>query len=188
MSIALGTGSPTGPDLYPFPAVMHQVVADPDQVPDPGEVRVLFGKQRFFAYFEDLLVFCRERGPVKVVLVPPLLPNCPEQGLGCLIVEEICVVRRIGPELVYRGFKECDRGEERVEHECLVPETLLRWKRAGASVFLFQPEPHPAEECGGLDIAHGETVPEPDDDPIIGRLTVFFVHRTISFLFRTVKR
>ena len=75
MGLRVGAGCPICPDDYPFTPVMHQVIADPDQVPYASVVRVVLIEKGFFPDFQDLLVFVRQRGAIEVILVLPFLPD-----------------------------------------------------------------------------------------------------------------
>ena len=142
MGLRVGTGCPVGLDDYPFTAVMHKVITDPDQVLYARIVRVILLKERFFPNFQDLLVFVRQRGAIKVILVLPFLPDSLEQCLVLFIGKEIRIVRRIGPELVDGGLEECNRREDSIQDKSLVPEALLRGQGAGCGIFFFELVPN----------------------------------------------
>ena len=80
-------------------------------------------------------------------------------------------------QLVHSRFEERDGGEDRVEGECLVPELGIGLHRPAIQVLLFDSIREPAEECCGLDVANGETVPEPDRGFLALHLKGDLVHR-----------
>ncbi len=95
-------------DDYPFPLVVHEMVADFYENPQVRKCLITFIKRVYFCNDENFLVFIQKGGTVKILLVLPLFMDYPQECFMLFIRKVVRFISGISVKLVNGGFEKCD--------------------------------------------------------------------------------
>src|SRR5512137_2507121 len=93
----------------PFTPVVHQEIADLDQVTDIGKRRVIVVKFGSTCNKQNFLVLGEKGLAVKVFFVIPFLTDGFQENLVFIVIKDVCFVHCIRIELIDDRFKESNR-------------------------------------------------------------------------------